>query len=313
MNSSLPGVPPGDKPKESPLLDQVRAVLRFKHYSLRTEQTYVDWIKRFIRFHGKRHPKHLGPTEVRAFLTHLAVEGQVAASTQNQALSALLFLYGQVLHLDLPYLQDVERARRPRKLPVVLTREEARTLLDALVHPTFSLMGWLLYGAGLRLMECLRLRVKDIDFAYRQLVVRDGKGQKDRVTLLPDRLHAPLRLHLAKVKALHDEDLAHGYGSVYLPFALERKYPNAPREWHWQYVFPAARISVDPRTGIERRHHAQEKGLQNAIKEAVRAAGITKPASCHSLRHSLPPIYWKAAMTSARSRNCLGTRTWKLR
>ena len=191
-----------------------------------------------------------------------------------------------MLHLDLPYLQDVERARRPRKLPVVLTREEARTLLDALVHPTFSLMGWLLYGAGLRLMECLRLRVKDIDFAYRQLVVRDGKGQKDRVTLLPDRLHAPLRLHLAKVKALHEEDLARGYGSVFLPFALERKYPNAPREWHWQYVFPAARISVDPRSGIERRHHAQEKGLQNAIKEAVRAAGITKPASCHSLRHS---------------------------
>ena len=286
MSPSLPGDAPGDKPKESPLLDQVRAVLRFKHYSLRTEQTYVDWIKRFIRFHGKRHPKHLGPTEVRAFLTYLAMEGQVAASTQNQALSALVFLYSHVLQRELPYLQDVERARRPRKLPVVLTREEARTLLAALVHPTFSLMGWLLYGAGLRLMECLRLRVKDVDFAYRQLVVRDGKGQKDRVTLLPDRLHAPLRLHLAKVKALHEEDLARGYGSVFLPFALERKYPNAPREWHWQYVFPAARISVDPRSGIERRHHAQEKGLQNAIKEAVRKAGITKPASCHSLRHS---------------------------
>ncbi len=169
---------------------------------------------------------------------------------------------------------------------MVLTREEARSLLDALAHPTFSLMGWLLYGSGLRLMECLRLRVKDVDFAYRQLVVRDGKGQKDRVTLLPERLHRPLRLHLAKVKALHEEDLAQGYGSVYLPFALERKYPQAPRAWEWQYVFPAARISTDPRSGVNRRHHAQDKGLQNAVKAAVRAAGLTKPASCHTLRHS---------------------------
>ncbi len=284
-----PEVPDGTavgKPKESPLLDQVRAVLRFKHYSLRTEQSYVDWIKRFILFHGKRHPKHLGPVQVRAFLTHLAVQGQVAASTQNQALSALLFLYGHVLRVELSGLQNLPRPRRPKKLPVVLTREEARTLLDALAHPTFSLMGWLLYGAGLRLMECVRLRVKDVDFAYRQLTVRDGKGQKDRVTLLPDRLHAPLRLHLAKVKALHDQDLAQGYGSVFLPFALERKYPEAPRAWGWQYVFPAARVSVDLRSGIERRHHAQEKGLQNAIKEAVRTAGLAKPASCHSLRHS---------------------------
>ncbi len=264
----------------------MRAVIRFKHYSIRTEQAYLDWTKRFILFHGKRHPKYMGAGEVRAFLTHLAVEGNVAASTQNQALSALLFLYSQVLHLELPYLQDVERARRPKKLPVVLTREEVKGLLDALSNPAHVLMGWLLYGSGLRLMECVRLRVKDVDFSYRQLTVRDGKGQKDRVTLLPERVQEPLRLHLAKVKALHEEDLSCGHGSVYLPFALERKYPNAPRAWEWQYVFPAAKLSVDPRSGIKRRHHAEEKSLQNAVKAAVRTAGITKPASCHSLRHS---------------------------
>ena len=286
MNSHLPDGTAAGKPKAAPFLEQMRAVLRFKRYSIRTEQSYLDWVKRFIRFHGKRHPKEMGADEVRAFLTHLAVEGNVAASTQNQALNALLFLYSHVLQLDLPYLQDVERARRPKKLPVVLTRQEARSLLDAVVQPTYALMGWLLYGSGLRLMECVRLRVKDVDFAYRQLTVRDGKGMKDRVTLLPDRLHAPLRLHLAKVKALHEEDLSQGGGSVYLPFALERKYPHAPREWHWQYVFPAARLSVDPRSGIARRHHAQEKGLQNAIKQAVRSTGLAKPASCHSLRHS---------------------------
>ncbi len=286
MNQRLPGPESHGKPKEPPLLEQVRAVIRFKHYSLRTEQSYLDWIKRFILFHGKQHPRTLGAPEVRAFLTHLAVEGKVAASTQNQAQSALLFLYRQVLRLDLPFLHDVERAKRPRKLPVVLTRQEATALLDALTNPTFSLMGWLLYGSGLRLMECVRLRVKDVDFAYRQLTVRDGKGQKDRVTLLPERVHASLRLHLAKVKALHDEDLAQGGGSVYLPFALERKYPHAPRAWEWQYVFPAAKLSVDPRSGATRRHHAEEKSLQNAVKNAVRAAGITKPASCHSLRHS---------------------------
>ena len=204
----------------------MRAVIRFKHYSLRTEQSYLDWIKRFILFHGKRHPRTLGAPEVRAFLTHLAVEGKVAASTQNQAQSALLFLYRRVLRLDLPFLHDVERAKRPRKLPVVLTRQEATALLNALTNPTFSLMGWLLYGSGLRLMECVRLRVKDVDFAYRQLTVRDGKGQKDRVTLLPERVHTSLRLHLAKVKALHEEDLAQRGGGVYLPFALERKYPK---------------------------------------------------------------------------------------
>ena len=286
MDAPLPEPKAAGKPKEASLLEQVRAVIRFKHYSIRTEQTYLDWIKRFILFHGKRHPRDMGADEVRTYLTYLAVEGNVAASTQNQALSALLFLYGQVLHLDLPFLQDVERARRPKKLPVVLTREEAANLLNALANPTHQLMGWLLYGSGLRLMECVRLRVKDVDFAYRQLTVRDGKGMKDRVTLLPDRVREPLRLHLAKVKALHEEDLAQGGGGVYLPFALERKYPQAPRAWEWQYAFPAAKPSVDPRSGAKRRHHAEEKGLQNAVKAAVRAAGISKPASCHSLRHS---------------------------
>lgn len=286
MDSPVPDDLAAGKPKAAPLLEQMRAVLRFKRYSIRTEQSYLDWVKRFIRFHGKRHPRDMGADEVRAFLSHLAVEGNVAASTQNQALNALLFLYQQVLQLDLPYLQDVERARRPKKLPVVLTRQEAKALLAAIAQPTYALMGWLLYGSGLRLMECVRLRVKDVDFAYRQLTVRDGKGMKDRVTLLPDRLHEPLRLHLAKVKALHEEDLARGDGGVYLPFALERKYPNAAREWHWQYVFPAGKLSADPRSGAKRRHHVGEKNLQGAVKEAVRAAGITKPASCHSLRHS---------------------------
>lgn len=202
-----------------PLLEQVRAVIRFRHYSLRTEQTYLDWIRRFILFHGKRHPADMGPAEITAFLTHLAVKGQVAASTQNQALSALLFLYGQVLHTELPYLAEVERPGRPKKLPVVLSREEARALLLHL-EGTYALMGQLLYGSGLRLMECVRLRVKDVDFSLNQVIVRDGKGQKDRVSLLPQRVQQSLRLHLARVKALHDEDLAQGFGRVFLPFAL---------------------------------------------------------------------------------------------
>ena len=286
MDSVLSGSSSEGKPKAAPLLEQMRTVLRFRHYSIRTEQSYLDWVKRFIVFHGKRHPRDMGAEEARVFLTHLAVEGKVAASTQNQALHALLFLYQKVLQLEPPSLHDVERPHRPRKLPVVLTRQEARALLGAIVQPTYALMGGLLYGSGLRLMECVRLRVKDVDFSYRQLTVRDGKGMKDRATLLPDRSQEPLRLHLAKVKALHDEDLAQGNGSVYLPFALERKYPHASQEWGWQYVFPAGKLSVDPRSGARRRHHVGEKNLQDAVKAACRAANLTKPASCHSLRHS---------------------------
>ena len=270
------------KPK---LLDQVRAKIRLKHYSIRTEQAYVDWIRRYILFHGKRHPQEMGKPEVEQFLSHLAVERNVAASTQNQALSAILFLYKEVLEKNIGWLDDVERAKRPARLPVVLTAAEVRTVL-AHLEGRHRLMANLLYGAGLRLMECVRLRVKDLDFEYRQITVRDGKGQKDRLTMLPDALAGPLRTHLADVKILHEQDLQEGFGNVYLPFALERKYPNAGREWGWQYVFPASQRSIDPRSNIERRHHLDEQTLQRAFKSAVRASGITKPASCHSLRHS---------------------------
>lgn len=274
---------PGANPPR--LLDQVREAIRLRHYSIRTEQAYTDWIKRFILFHGKRHPRELGAAEVERFLTHLAVEGRVAASTQNQALSALLFLYKAVLRVDLPWLGEVTRAKRPGRLPVVLTVEETRRVL-AHIHGPQGLMAGLLYGAGLRLLECVRLRVKDVDFGYRQITVRDGKGEKDRVTMLPQAVLEPLRAHLEKVKVLHEQDLEEGFGEVYLPHALERKYPNAAREWGWQYVFPAAKRSVDPRSGRERRHHVDEQSLQRAMKKAVRAAGLTKPASCHTLRHS---------------------------
>jgi integron integrase len=267
------------------LLDQVRHALRLKHYALRTEETYVDWIKRFILFHHKRHPKEMGVPEIEAFLTYLAVEQNVAASTQNQAFSALLFLYREVLRQELAGPIDALRAQKPKHLPVVFTVAEARRVIAQLPQP-HQLMAQLLYGSGLRLTECLRLRVKDLDFEQRQLTVRSGKGDKDRLTMLPDRLIAPLQSHLQQVKRLHQADLAAGHGRVYLPYALARKYPNADREWGWQYLFPAAGISVDPRTGQTGRHHADPTGLQKAVKSAVSRAGITKPASCHTFRHS---------------------------
>jgi integron integrase len=267
------------------LLDQVRAKIRLKHYSIRTEQAYVDWIRRFVLFHDKRHPAEMGATEVEAFLTHLAVRGKVAASTQNQARSALLFLYKEVLGHELPWLDNVEQAKCPQRLPVVLTHAEVKTLLDRL-RGTHRLLASLLYGTGMRLMEGLRLRVKDIDFERREVLVRDGKGGKDRLTPLPTVLIEPLRNHLARVKTLHDKDLQAGYGAVYLPNALERKYPNANREWGWQYVFPSRQLSVDPRSGVTRRHHADEKGVQRAMQQAVRDAGLTKSATPHTLRHS---------------------------
>ena len=281
--SSLPDHHQPHKPK---LLDQVQAKIRYRHFSLRTEEAYLGWIRRYIHFSGKRHPASLGPKEIEAFLSHLAVEGRVAASTQNQALSALVFLYQEVLDQEIGFLDGLHRARRPPKLPVVLNREEASAVLGNLPPTNVRLMGQLLYGSGLRLLECLRLRVKDVDFTSQHLVVRDGKGGKDRVTLLPVTLHEPLRLHLAKVKALHDEDLAQGFGRVYMPFALDRKYPNAAREWCWQYVFPAGTRSVDPRSQLERRHHVGELVLQRAVKAAVRRAGVDKPATPHSFRHS---------------------------
>jgi integron integrase len=274
--------PLSGKPK---LLEQVRDVIRRKHYSLRTEQAYIDWIKRFIIYHGKRHPGQMAEEEVAEFLTHLARDLNVAAATQNQALSALLFLYKEVLKHEIGWLEKVERAKKPPKLPVVLSRGEVKQIFVHL-QGVPKLMAGLLYGSGLRLMECVRLRVKDIDFALAQITVRDAKGGKDRITMLPLNLSEPLRRHLSRVKAQHEQDLEDGFGSVHLPFALARKSPNAAREWAWQYVFPSSRLSIDPRTGRKQRHHIAEGVLQTALKRAVDSAGIVKRANCHSLRHS---------------------------
>ncbi len=267
------------------LLDQVRSAIRVRHYSIRTEEAYTRWIRRFIVHHGKRHPSELGAGEVSAFLSHLATAEKVAASTQNQALNALVFLYRQVLDEPFPGLEQVVRAKKPSRVPVVFTREEVRAVL-AQLEGTNRLVAGLLYGAGLRLMEALRLRVKDLDFEMGQLTIRDGKGAKDRVTMLPERLARPLRQHLAGVERQHEEDLERGYGSVYLPNALARKYPNAERSWKWQYVFPAGGLSRDPRSGETRRHHLSESAVQEAVTAAVRKARIHKAGSCHSLRHS---------------------------
>lgn len=267
------------------LLDQVRDRIRLKHYSLRTERQYIQWVKRFILFHGKRHPREMGAAEVEAFLTHLAVEGNVAAATQNQALSALLFLYREVLEVELPWLGNVVRAKLPKRLPVVLTRQEVQAVLERM-DGVYRLMATLLYGTGMRLMECVRLRVKDVDFERGEILIRDGKGAKDRVTMLPRTVVDDLRTHLAKRRALYDEDAHLGKARVQLPDALERKYPGAPSEWGWQYVFPSGSYSVDPRSGTERRHHLDEKLLQRAMKRAVQAAGLAKPATPHTLRHS---------------------------
>ena len=282
MALTLPVQAPRNKPK---LLDQVRDVIRRKHFSIRTEQAYVDWIRRFILFHDKRHPRDMAEEELTEFLTYLAREGRVAASTQNQALSALLFLYKEVLKQEIGWLESVERAKTPARLPVVLTRDEVHRIF-ARLQGTHRLMAGLLYGSGLRLMECVRLRVKDVDLGYLRITVRDGKGAKDRLTMLPVNVAKSLERHLQKVKAQHEQDLEDGFGTVHLPFALVRKFPNADREWSWQYVFPSSRLSLDPRTGKKRRHHTDESVLQGAMKMAVRAAGISKPATCHTLRHS---------------------------
>lgn len=266
------------------LLDEVRHALRVKHYSIRTEEAYVQWIKRFIFFHNKKHPAEMGETEISAFLTDLAVHKNVTASTQNQALSALLFLYKQVLGIELAWLDGVTRAKRPSRLPVVLPREQVLQLLDGM-GGTNGLIARLLYGTGMRLMEAMRLRVQDIDFDYRQIIVRQGKGAKDRATVLPDAIMAPLQQQLAHAQRLHRLDIEEGFGCVYLPFALAHKYPNACRDWRWQYVFPSASRSLDPRDGVVRRHHLDEKNVQRAMREAARRCRITKPASPHVLRH----------------------------
>jgi integron integrase len=266
------------------LLDQARDRLRTLHYSYRTEETYVDWMRRFILFHEKRHPTEMGVPEIQAFLTHLAADQHVAASTQNQALSAILFLYREVLHQQVePIL--LSSARRPERLPTVLTREETLQIIDRLegIH---KLMVQLLYGSGLRLMECVRLRLKDIDFAYKTITVRDGKGEKDRIVPLPDSVVASLQRQIQRVRLIHEEDLAAGCGEVYLPNALDRKYPNAARELAWQYLFPAFKRAIDPRGGKERRHHIDSSGLQRAVKEAARNASVRKRVTCHTFRHS---------------------------
>ena len=267
------------------LLDQARDRLRVKHYSIRTETQYLHWIKRFILFHGKRHSREMGAVEVEAFLTHLAVEGRVAAATQNQALSALLFLYREVLNIDLPWLDKVVRAKQPQRLPVVLTRQEVTAILDRMsgVH---GLMARLLYGTGMRLMECVRLRVKDVDFERAEIVVREGKGAKDRITMLPQALIGPLQDHLRWRRQLFADDKAKGRAAVYLPDALDKKYPNAVVDWLWQYIFPSGSYSIDPRSGEERRHHIDEKLLQRAVKRAVQASGVAKLATPHTFRHS---------------------------
>ena len=267
------------------LLDRLRAEIRTRHYSIRTESAYVDWARRFILFHGKRHPLEMGAAEVGAFLSALATQRKVAASTQNQAKSALLFLYGQVLKVELPWLDEVVTARTQRKLPVVLTPSEVRALLHEM-NGTAALVASLLYGTGMRLLEGLRLRVKDVEFERRELVVRDGKGGKDRVTVLPENLMLPLRHQLAHAKALHDADLRDGGGAVWLPDALAVKSPRSAVSWGWQWVFPSPGLSTDPRSGAVRRHHVLEQSVQRAVAVAARRAGIAKPCSPHVLRHS---------------------------
>lgn len=287
MDSPHPGSMPIGKSvgKPAKLLDQVRARMRRLGMAIRSEQAYTGWIRRFIIANGKRHPKDLGAREVEAFLTGLAVRGKVAASTQNQALSALLFMYREVLGIELPWMDDIRRAKRPQRLPVVLDRNETIALLGGMDGLT-GLMASILYGSGLRLMECVRLRVKDVDFARHEIIVRQGKGGKDRRTMLPGAVVEALLAQLAHARRVHDRDLRAGFGKVWMPDALARKYPNASRDWSWQYVFPASERSIDPRDGVERRHHLDEGVLQRAVKIAVRRAEIAKPATCHTLRHS---------------------------
>jgi integron integrase len=266
------------------LLDQLREALRIKHYSYRTEQAYVDWVRRFILFHNKRHPAEMGAPEIQSFLAHLAQDRNVSASTQNQALSAILFLYRQVLHQEIePIL--LSSAKRPERLPSVLTREEVLRLISQL-NGIHKLMAQLLYGSGLRLMECVRLRIKDVDLAYKCITVRDGKGEKDRIVPLPETVIPDLRRQIERVRLLHQEDLSAGNGEVCLPYALATKYPNAAREFIWQYLFPAPKHSPDPRSGKERRHHLDPSGLQRAVKEAARKVSIAKRVTPHTLRHS---------------------------
>ena len=277
--------PPNTTRNKPKLLDQVRAAIRTRHYSRRTEKAYLGWIKRFILFHNKRHPAEMSAVEISQFLSHLALKENVAASTQNQALYAIIFLYKNVLDREIGEIDNIVWAKKPKKLPVVFTKTEVKTVIKQLSGVKW-IMANLLYGAGLRLMECLRLRVQDIDFEYNQIIIRDAKGQKDRVTVLPEIVKEALEKHLEKVKRLHEKDLVQGFGEVYLPYALERKYTNANKQWKWQYIFPSEKLSIDPRSGKKRRHHLDESVLQRTVKEAIRQAGINKNGNCHTFHHS---------------------------
>jgi integron integrase len=292
----------------SQFMDTLRDKLRVKQYSYKTEKTYLDWTERFIRFHQLRHPKDMGKAEVEAFLTHLA-KSDVSASTQNQALAAIVFMYREMLGRTFENIQAV-RAKGSTRIPVVLTMDETKQVLCRL-HGVHHIIGYLLYGGGLRLMECLRLRVKDIDFELHTITLHETKSNRDRVTILPKAVEEPLRLHLAKVKAQHDEDLAHGYGSVEMPGALARKYPRAEYEWGWQYVFPASQMSRDPRSGMIRRHHLYETSVQKAIRKAAREAGIVKPIGPHTFRHSFATHLFQAGTDIRKIQEILGHKDLK--
>jgi len=275
---------PASAPRAPKLLDRMRSAIRVRHYSIRTEEAYLGWVRRFFAFH-RTHPRDLEADGVNRFLTHLAVHDHVDASTQRQALSAILFLYRKVLKLDPPWIDDIVRARQPKRLPTVLSREEVAALL-ARLDGTVQLIVLLLYGTGMRILECLRLRIQDIDFDLGNIAIRNGKGNKDRTALLPDACRQRLQDHLVHVGKLHEQDLTEGYGKVHMPTALDRKFPGAAIDWRWQYVFPAGSRGTDPRTNTIRRHHLHESVVQKAVKQAIRNAGITKKASCHTLRHS---------------------------
>jgi integron integrase len=287
------------------LLDRVRERIRVKHYSIRTERQYTQWIKRYILFHGKQHPQDLGASHLELFLTHLATEENVAASTQNQALAALLFLYREVLSMDLPWLENVTRAKKAQRLPVVLARHEVQRVLSHM-DGVYSLMAKLLYGTGMRLMECVRLRVKDVDFSRKEIIIREGKGNKDRVTVLPEQLIPLLKSHLTTRHAQYLSDKTQERASVYLPHALDKKYINASAEWGWQYVFASKSLSIDPRSGEERRHHVDEKLLQRAVRRAAQQAGIVKPTTPHTFRHSFATHLLEAGYDIRTIQNLLG-------
>lgn len=274
-----------EKQKQPKLLTQVRNALRMKHYSLSTEKQYVDWIRRFILFHNKKHPKEMGGVEISAYLTHLAVKENVSASTQNQALCAIVFLYKQIFHIDTGEFPEIVWAKKPKKIPIVFSAAEAKAVLEK-IKGVHWLMAILLYGAGLRLSECIRLRVKDINFDYKQIIVNNGKGDKDRVTMLPEMIIEPLSEHLKYVKALFEQDMKDGNDSIYLPNAINKKFPFASKDFSWRYVFPAYKLSLDPRSEILRRHHIHKSVLQRVVKKAINESEINKVAGCHTFRHS---------------------------